>query len=239
MLKIWYRRALRGIFRGLFRLLTRLEVSGIENIPKEGGFIFSTNHLSVIDPPLVFAWLERDDATSLVAKKHQKNTFYRWLLNSVDGIWINRQEADFKALRTARKYLEEGGVLGIAPEGTRSSTGALIEGKTGVAYLADKANVPILPSAITGTDGAVPKILRLQRPRITFQVGELLYLPPLGRNDRDAALRRNTDELMCRIAAMLPERYRGVYQDHPRLQELLASEEITQREGKERLAVQA
>lgn len=239
MLKIWYRRALRGIFRVLFRLLTRLEVSGIENIPKEGGFIFSTNHLSVIDPPLVFGWLERDDATTLVAKKHRRNTFYRWLLNSVDGIWINRQEADFKALRAARKYLEEGGVLGIAPEGTRSSTGALIQGKTGVAYLADKANVPILPAAITGTDGAVPQILRLKRPRITFQVGELLYLPPLERTERDAALRRNTDELMCRIAAMLPERYRGVYQDHPRLQELLVSKEHSQPWDKERVAAHA
>lgn len=238
MLKIWYRRALRSLFRGLFHLLTRIEVSGIENIPKEGGFIFSTNHLSVIDAPLVFVWLERDDATSLVAKKHQRNTFFRWLLNSVDGIWINRQETDFKALRAARKHLEAGGVLGIAPEGTRSATGALIEGKTGVAYLADKANVPILPGAITGTDGAVPKILKLQRPRLRFTVGELFYLPPVERADRDAALRRNTDELMCRIAAMLPERYRGVYRDHPRLQAILTAEKNAERGEEEVFAVQ-
>ena len=233
MLKIWYRRMLQGIFRGLFRLLTRLEVSGTENIPLEGGFIFSTNHLSVIDPPLIFGWLKRDDATTLVADKHYKNLFYRWLLNSVDGIWINREETDFKALRAARNHLEEGGVLGIAPEGTRSPTGALIQGKTGVAYLADKAKVPVLPAAITGTESAIKEVFKLQRPRLTFQIGELLYLPPVDRKNRDVALKRNTDELMCHIAAMLPDQYRGVYRDHPRLQALLASEKEKPRIGEE------
>jgi len=136
---------------------------------------------------------------------------------------LNRYEADSQALRKARAYLKNGGIFGIAPEGTRSSTGALIPGKIGSAYLADIAQVPVQPVAIYGTEGAGHRILRLVRPRIHISFGELYTFPPVERKDRDAQLQRNTDEIMCRIAAMLPQKYRGVYVDYPRVQELIDS----------------
>jgi 1-acyl-sn-glycerol-3-phosphate acyltransferase len=114
--------------------------------------------------------------------------------------------------------------LGIAPEGTRSKTGALIAAKPGVAYLAAKAGVPALVMAVTGTEDAGKTILRLRKPRFRVVFGEIFDLPPLDRRDRDAALQRNADEMMCRIAALLPEKYRGVYADHPRLAEILRGE---------------
>ncbi len=195
----------------------------MEYIPTQGACILAVNHLGRLDPPLVFAMLDRDDVTSLVADKYLHYPFFRWIVNAVNGIWINRDEADISALRAARNFLKSGGVLGIAPEGTRSRTGALITAKTGVAYLAEKTGVPIVPVAISGTEKAIQELSRLRRPTLRIQFGKPLHFPPLDRGDRSQALQRNTDEIMCQIAVMLPLQYRGVYADHPRLKELLTA----------------
>lgn len=212
---------LRSVVRILFKLLTRYEVIGLENVPLQEGCLLASNHLSRLDPPLVYIALDTDRATALVAEKYQKNPFFRWIIDIVGGIYINRGEADLSALRQARDFLQRGGLLGIAPEGTRSRTGALIPAKTGAAYLADRANAPIVPIAITGTEKVFRQLLRLRRPSLRIEFGKPFRLPPLDRRDRAGSLQRNTDEIMCRIAAMLPEAYRGVYADHPRLKELL------------------
>jgi len=215
------RAALRSIIRFLFNLLTHIEVEGLDNIPTSGGAILSANHLGRLDSAFVFMFLEREDASGLVADKYKRYILLRPLIDAVGGIWINRDEADFQALRVARQYLQNGGMLGIAPEGTRSKTGALMPAKTGVAYLADKAGVPIIPVGITGTEKAFRELFRIRRPRLTVHFGKPFSLPRLERGERSANLRANTDEIMCRIAALLPEEYRGVYRDHPRLVELL------------------
>lgn len=216
------RKTLRAIVRKLFTLFSRLEVTGLENVPLQGGYILATNHLGRLDAPMVFATVDRDDCTALVADKYKTNPFFSWLVVTVKGIWINREDADIHALREARSFLQAGGILGIAPEGTRSRTGALEPAKTGVAYLADKAGVAVIPVAITGSETAAHSLLRLRRPCLTIRYGMPLKLPPIPRSDRDAALQSNTDEIMCRIAAMLPPANRGAYASHPRLLELLA-----------------
>jgi 1-acyl-sn-glycerol-3-phosphate acyltransferase len=214
---------LRQAMRGLFKILTRVRVEGLENVPDKGGCIIAVNHFSRLDPPLVYVLLKRKDVTGLATDKYQSYPLIRWVINTVDGIWINREDADFGALREARNYLRAGGVLGIAPEGKRSSTGGLLPAKTGVAFLAEKTQVPIVPVAIYGTENAVKLMFLLRRPVIHVLFGPPFMLPSIERNERDEALRRNTDEIMCRIAAMLPAKYRGVYATHPRLQELLNS----------------
>jgi 1-acyl-sn-glycerol-3-phosphate acyltransferase len=119
--------------------------------------------------------------------------------------------------------MEQDNILVIAPEGTRSRTGALIEAKPGVSYLATKLNRPIVPVAITGTEDRVlfSHLKKLRRAPITLTAGPAFTLPPLPRENRDEVLKQYTDEIMCRIAAILPERYHGVYANHPRLKELL------------------
>jgi 1-acyl-sn-glycerol-3-phosphate acyltransferase len=83
----------------------------------------------------------------------------------------------------------------------------------------------VVPMAITGSENSLKKMFTLQRPRVTVRVGQPFYLPPLERGDRDGSLQRNTGEIMCRIAALLPPAYRGVYANHPRLEELLGDGE--------------
>jgi len=123
--------------------------------------------------------------------------------------------------------MEENRILVIAPEGTRSRTGALIEAKPGVSYLAAKLDRPIVPVAITGTEDKVllANLKKLRRSHITVTAGPAFTLPPLPRENRDEVLKQYTDEIMCHIAAILPEKYRGVYADHPRLKELLAAQQ--------------
>jgi 1-acyl-sn-glycerol-3-phosphate acyltransferase len=211
----------RWIIRFLFALLSRVDVVGIDKVPQEGGALLASNHVGRLDAPLVFSLLKRQQASCLVAKKYQKNPFVRWLINATSPIWIDRQQADFRALREAINFIRDGGALGISPEGTRSRSGALGEVKTGVAYLADKAGAPIVPIGITGTENALSQLLRFRRPQITVRFGEPFYLSPVRRQARDADLARNTDEIMCQIAVLLPPEYRGVYAGHARLLELI------------------
>ncbi len=215
------RSILRWILYLLFRVLTRLTVTGIENIPVEGGCLLTGNHLGLIDGPLIFCLIPRNDATGLVALKHKKNPVIRFIVEGADGIWIDRKRTDFGALKKARVHLKAGGLLGIAPEGTRSPTGAIIQAKPGVAFLADKSNVVILPEATTGSEVSLKKIFTFQRPKVHVTFGQPYHLPHLGRKDKEAAIQRNTDEIMCRIAALLPASYRGFYADYPRTKELL------------------
>jgi 1-acyl-sn-glycerol-3-phosphate acyltransferase len=219
----FFRSILRGIVILLAKLLTRTNVEGLKNIPDEGGVLMTANHLSAVDPALIFMSLDRSDSQGFVAKKHRNNLFYRTVVNLIGGIWLNRYEADSQALRKARAHLKNGGIFGIAPEGTRSPTGALIAGKTGAAYLADISNVPIQPIAIYGSEDAGHRILKFERPKITVIFGELYTLPKIDRKEREVGLQQNTDEIMCRIAAMLPLEYRGEYADFPRVHELLDS----------------
>ncbi len=214
------RAIIRSIIRFLFILFSRLDVQGLENIPAVGAGILAANHLGRLDSPLVFAMVQRTDITSLVADKYRNNLLLRPLVNAVHGIWINREQADFRALRLALDYIESGRLLGIAPEGTRSKTGALMPAKTGAAYLASRADVFILPTGIWGTETAMSQLGHLRRPLIHIHFGKPFHLPPLERGDRSAALQKNTDEIMCHIAVLLPPKYWGVYAGHPKMKEI-------------------
>lgn len=217
------RNFIRWLMRAVISLIARVEVHGRELLPKEGSFVIATNHLGMLDAAMAFYALDRWDMFIPVAEKWEKNPFLKWLGRYFNFIFIDRFNPDLKAMRKIINLMEQDNLLVIAPEGTRSRTGGLIEGKPGVSYLAAKLNRPIVPVALAGTEDklVMGNLKRFRRLHIVVRAGQPFMLPPLPREDRDAALRRNTDEIMCRIAAMLPERYRGVYAEHPRLKELL------------------
>jgi len=216
------RDTLKRIIRWLMKHLTTTELYGQENIPLTGGCILATNHLSRLDSAVLFTITARDDLTALVTTKYKAYPLIKWLANTAGGIWLERETADFGAFRLAIKALNEGLFVGIAPEGTRSKTGGLMQGKPGAALLAVKAGVPIVPVGIIGTEDGMKKLLTFRRTRFIARFGKPFILPPLDRNDREGQMGRNSDEVMCRIAVLLPEEYRGIYRDHPRVKELLA-----------------
>ena len=214
---------IRGLIRFIFNLIARVDVNGYENLPKDSSFVIATNHLGFVDVPIAFYALDRWDMFVLIAEKWGKIGLVRWVGKYFNFIFIDRFNPDIKALRKVISLMESNNILVIAPEGTRSRTGALIEAKPGVSYLATKLDRPIVPVAITGTEdkNLFGHLKRLRRSHITLTAGQAFTLPPLPRANRDEVLKRYTDEIMCRIAALLPEKYRGVYADHPRLKELL------------------
>jgi 1-acyl-sn-glycerol-3-phosphate acyltransferase len=217
---------IRGLIRLLFNIIARVDVTGYEYLPKEGSFVIATNHLGMVDVPIAYYALDYWDMFVLIADKWQQVGLFRWVGKYFNFIFIDRYNSDIKALRKVISLMEQDNILVIAPEGTRSRTGALIEAKPGVSYLATKLNRPIVPVALTGTEDKAlfGNLKRLRRAHITVTAGPAFTLPPLPRQNRDEALQRYTDEIMCHIAALLPERYRGVYANHPRLKELSATQ---------------
>jgi 1-acyl-sn-glycerol-3-phosphate acyltransferase len=204
---------LRRLVRFLVKTLTRTEFIGLENIPASGGLIIAINHMSHIDTPILFVNPVRSDITALVTTKYLERPLIKWFTETAGGIWINREIADFTAIQTASKALAQGLALGIAPEGTRSKTARLQEGKPGTVMLALKSGAPIVPVGIAGTEDAFKRLLRLRRPRITVRIGEPFSLPEFQPHHRSEELKRWTDILMRRIAELLPPEYRGVYAD--------------------------
>jgi 1-acyl-sn-glycerol-3-phosphate acyltransferase len=216
---------LRRLICWLMKHLTDTQFKGVENIPSSGGVLIATNHLSRMDIPVLFTIPNRPEMTALVTTKYLQYPLIRWFIISANGIWLDRDTADFSAFRTAVHALNEGKALGISPEGTRSKTGLLQEGKPGTALLALRAHVPIVPVAIIGTKGSFKKTITFQHPSISAEFGPLIPAPTLDRDNREEQLKKLTDEIMCQIAAMLPEGTRGFYADHPRLKEILAQRE--------------
>ncbi len=212
---------LRNISRWLYKALFDVTVEGQENIPLTGGCILATNHMSRLDTPLLLNIIPRDDLAALVTDKYRFNPLFALFVITTGSVWINREIADFPAIRAGLAIIRKGGILGIAPEGTRSKRSQLLEAKNGTAMIAEKANVPVITVSIYGIETAMSDLLHFRKTKIYAIFGKPFQLPPVGRDNRESDLTRNTEEIMCRIAANLPEKYRGFYRDHSRTQELL------------------
>jgi 1-acyl-sn-glycerol-3-phosphate acyltransferase len=218
-------RTLRSIVRFVMRIVTDIEVHGVDNLPA-GNLIGAANHLGRLDTAAMLCVIDREDLIMPVAEKYRHHPLFGAIGRAANAIWLNRFEADFSALREILIRMEQGGLLVIAPEGTRSKTEAMQEAKPGVAFLAGKSGFPVIPVAVTGTEdrAVLENLKRFRRSKIVVRVGKPFKIEiPKGKG-REQAMREATDEIMCRIGAMLPEKYRGFYADHPRLKELLAGQ---------------
>lgn len=216
---------IRWCIRRLIDLIARVEIRDYDNIPVGGAYVFATNHLGFLDVTMLFYTIDRWDWFIPVAEKWERSAFLRWLGRYLNFVFVDRFNPDLKALRTMIRLMESGHILVIAPEGTRSRVESMNEGKPGVSYLAAKLQRPIVPVGLAGTEDriVVNNLRHLRRSSIVVTVGKPFSLPELPHKDRASALRDYTDEIMCRIAVLIPEKNRGVYADHPRLKELLAS----------------
>jgi 1-acyl-sn-glycerol-3-phosphate acyltransferase len=215
------RDTLKSIIKFLLKVLAKVEFEGLEHIPTQGGIIVATNHLSRVDIPVLFITPNRPDITALVTDKYQDYPFFKWIVVTAEAVWIDRTTADFTAFRTAVNLLKNGVALGISPEGTRSESGKLLEGKPGTILIADKAKVPIVPVGLSGTEKVFPALLKFRRQRVIVRYGPAFNVPSIERDTREVQLKQYTDEMMVRIAALLPVEQRGFYADHPRLTEVL------------------
>ena len=217
------------LIRTVINSIAIVETRGYENLPEKGGFVIATNHLGFLDVPLALYALNQYNLFILVAEKWQKNPLWRWIGSYFNFVFVDRYNADLKALREVMRRMEEGQALVIAPEGTRARDEKMAEGKPGVTYMAVKAGFPIVPVAIIGTEDRIliSNLKHFRRTRVSLTAGIPFALPPIPREKREETLKQYTDEIMCRIGVMLPEKNRGYYAGHPRLKEMLQEKEST------------
>jgi 1-acyl-sn-glycerol-3-phosphate acyltransferase len=197
---------LRGLARFLVLLWTKPKVYGLENYPRKGPALLVMNHLGDPDGALLLAYL------SPMPDFLGKIELYVIpvlgpLMDAMGTIWVHRGQPDRKALQVALEALDQGYIVGIAPEGRESLTGALEEGTDGAAFLAIKSGVPIVPVTVTGTENQrlFGNMKRLHRTAVTLTVGKVFHLP--------AGIPRSegTRLIMEALARQLPPEYRGIY----------------------------
>ena len=219
---------LRFCSRKILPLIADIEVRGdVSKLPKEGGYMLAANHLGRLDSLVVYYVLDNDDLIHPLTDKYKKYWWGRVAGKIFNVTWLTRGEADMSAMKEFITRLKKGAVMIISPEGTRSKTASLLKAETGAIYIASTAKVGIIPVALTGTEDAdvIARLKRFQRLKLTISTDSDIYYPPDIRAakgaERDALLRESIDEVFCRIAALLPESYRGYYKDFPRVKELL------------------
>jgi len=202
----------RATFDWIYRLVARVQVVGRENLEVDGSCLVVVNHFSVFDPPLLGTLLPRR-SWAMAAEKYRRHPLFGPILHLTGVIFVRRGTVDRRALGAALKVLRSSGVVVLAPEGTRSKTGQLQQAKEGAAYLASRTDPTIVPVAITGTEKMIEALKHLRRERVRVVVGEPFRLPPAGGPVKGPQLTAYTDLIMCRMAALLPESYRGFYRD--------------------------
>ncbi len=204
---------MRPLFRGLFRLLSRVEITGRENIPTAEPYIIASNHISLFEPPLILAfWPVAVEVISAIDVWERRGQ--GWLVDLYGAIPVHRGDYDRHLLTTMLAVLQAGRPLLIAPEGTRSHTPGLNRGLPGIAYLVQKSGVHVLPVGIVGTsDDFLKQALRGKRRILEMRIGKSFRLPEgdaVGGN-RKVIRQKNADLIMRKIADLLPAEYRGVY----------------------------
>lgn len=210
----WGRRLFRGFIRALARFLvfacTKSTVRGLENFPQKGPALVVINHLGDADGVLGLAfWPAFPDALAKI--ELFELPVLGWIMDRLGVIWVHRGRPDKRALSAALDGLQSGRIIMIAPEARESVIGALEEGTRGAAFLALKADVPVVPVTVTGTENEriYGNLKRLRRTLVTLRVGKPFVLPKQA--SRHEALRQATRLIMEALARQLPPEYRGVY----------------------------
>ncbi len=222
--------------RGFARLVLRLRIEGVENVPKDEALLVIGNHFSFFEPPLLGLFLPRYPRF-LTATESQENWFLRQLVRIYGQIPIWRGQVDRTAMRTVLDALAGGEWVGIFPEGgvdpavqekvargeqVTSTDGhmsrlnpVLIRARPGAAFLAVQGQVRVLPVAFVGTEQIMGNLKRWRRTTVTMRVGKPFGPLVLDKSLRGQAKRAQLDglgdEMMREIAALLPVENRGVY----------------------------
>ncbi|HWO10377.1 MAG TPA: lysophospholipid acyltransferase family protein [Polyangiaceae bacterium] len=231
----WFSRA---FLAPLARLIFRPRIIGRRNVPKHGGVLLASNHLAFVDSIVITLVARR--SVSFMAKAEYftgsgvKGAMSRGFFGGVGAVPVDRASAEGAqaALDAGLGILREGEAFSIYPEGTRSRDGRLYRGRTGVAWLALTAGVPVVPVALTGTQDLQPGGRGgIRLAKVTVQFGEPLDLSVYGEATSGRARRDATDAVMAAIQRMSGQELAGVYNEPPPANLL---ERVSRRFGRKR-----
>jgi 1-acyl-sn-glycerol-3-phosphate acyltransferase len=192
-------------------IFCRVRRTGVENVPKHGGCIVASNHNR--GPDIVVMGYAAPRQLYFMAKEELfRNKFIGKWIGALGAFPVKRGQRDSDAFERAVEVVQQGKVLGMYPEGTRSRDGKLQRGRSGVARIALAAKAPIVPAVVINSEAILRDVLKFQwRPIVTVQFGKPIY--PQGDPDDAAAVRRLTNEMMLAVAELLPPERRGYYAD--------------------------
>ena len=178
----------RGFTRPFVKLLWGPRITGLENIPAEGGFVIASNHLSNVDSFVLPVALPRQirfvAKDTLWTQKGIKGRILRWFFEAVEAVPVDREalSSGKGALQAGLTILREGDGFAIYPEGTRSRDGLLHPGKQGAAWLAVESGCPVIPVGLKGTQHMFSRLFP-HRGTITVRIGT-----PINVEDIDPTL---------------------------------------------------
>ena len=208
------------VLKFLFWILLRYRVTGVERVPLEGPLVVCMNHTTFLDPLMVGVFVPRD--VVMMSKVENLRMPVVGLLSRLYGAFpVNRGEVDRRALRRAEEVLREGKALLMAPEGTRSKTAQLQRARQGTALIIQRTRPRILPVGLYGGHEFFRKLVRLRRTAVWMNIGEPFEARIPAGLSRKEARELITEQIMYRIAALLPKECRGVYSDERRRSQLM------------------
>ena len=214
-----YPRFIAGLCRFGLQSIARVRVEGVEDLPKAGPLIIAANHMSNADPPFIGGWLAPalQRRPVFLAKESLFKGPLGMLIRSLGATPVKAGGNDIEAFRVAKRILDDGGVVAILPEGTRSYDGVLARPKPGVSLLATRTGAPVLPVGISGTSTLIGREQRFPAigTRIILRAGRQFHLSVPPGADRRAALAAADEELMRRIAALVQPAHRGEWEPWP------------------------
>ncbi len=204
---------INAFVRILSRIFLKLDTSELHKMPQEGPLIAIGNHINFLEPPIMIAHLHPRKTTGLVKKENWDNPLYALLFNVWGAIPIDREIADFRAFQDAKKALQERKILAVAPEGTRSHDGKMIQGKPGAAMLALQTESPLQAVAFFGHEGFWDNLKRFKRTPLNIRVGKRFRINLGDQRKSKEILQSVADEMMLELAKLLPSSYWGFYAD--------------------------
>ncbi|MDD3903504.1 MAG: lysophospholipid acyltransferase family protein [Sphaerochaeta sp.] len=205
-------RFINALLRTFFRVCFSIDRKELAKIPEQGPFLMMVNHTSNLEAPMLYVFLQPRKMFAMAKKELWEHSFMGWLMDAWKSIPVDRENMGRETMEACFAVLDQKNILAIAPEGTRSEDGCLQQGKAGVAFIAHKKDVPMIPIAITGFESFSKNIKRLRRTPITIRVGKSFeIIQKGGRIDRQAL----SDEIMLRLAELMPKEKRGFYTDYP------------------------
>ncbi|NBD36827.1 MAG: 1-acyl-sn-glycerol-3-phosphate acyltransferase [Chloroflexi bacterium] len=190
-----------------------IESEPLKKIPADGPLILVANHINMVEVPIFFTQLMDRPLTGFSKVENWRHPLIKRIFNMWGLIPLNREEIDLTALRQGLQALDDGEILVISPEGTRSHDGNLQPGHPGMVLMALRSGAPIMPIAHYGVEQVFSNLTRLKRTDFHIRVGDPFYVDVGGARVRSAERQQITDEIMYQIAAMLPPSYRGAYAD--------------------------
>lgn len=205
-------------------ILCRIDAPDIQSMPQRGPLIAISNHTGQLEVAVFFGQLQPRPITAWAKMEAWDNAFLNWLFNLWGLIPIRRGEGDTSALRKALKALEKGYIFGIAPEGTRNWTGKLQRAHPGAVMLATHSGATILPVAHWGGENFLKNLAHFRRTDFHIRVGKPFRLRLDGVKITREIRQQIADEMMIRLAELLPPAYRGAYESAAVCEEFLTEE---------------